>query len=188
MSNPYSSTGSEAYDDSSYEHTDPSDTILQQTDDLVLPGQAPSGLSVLGPSLAFKGDLVAGEDLLIQGRVEGSIKNTAEHLTIGPEGSVKANIRARNIVIQGSVHGDLYASEVVTVEASAKVRGNIYAPRIGLHEGATFKGSIDMDMTEEKAAAKKTTKSTSKATKAATTKKPKTKSGLADEEVDKILE
>lgn len=139
----------------------------------------------MGPSLAFKGELVAGEDLLILGRVEGSIRHTAQNLTIGPEGSVKANIRARAVVVQGTVQGDVYASEVVTVESTAKVRGNIFAPRIGLHEGATFKGSIDMDVTEESFAAKADKPAASK--KPASKKRAKAKNELEGPEIDKIL-
>ena len=71
-------------------------------------------VSVLGPTLVFKGELSAGEDLLIQGRVEGKI-NHNRNLTIGEQGTVKADIRARNITIEGTVQGDLYATESVVV-------------------------------------------------------------------------
>ena len=183
MSNPYQSHGSQAFE-SDFESSDPGDTILQRSPIQGEPARE-SKLSVLGPSLAFKGELVAGEDLLIQGRVEGSIKHTAQNLTIGPEGSVKANIRARAIIVQGTVHGDMYASERVTVEQSAKVRGNIFAPKVGLHEGSTFKGSIDMDVTEEQALADKpATKPVAKKT---TRKRSKGRSELGEQEVDKLL-
>lgn len=101
--------------------------------------------STLGRSLVFKGELVAEEDLLIQGRVEGSIRHGATNLTIGPHGSVKADIVGRRVIVQGRVVGDVRASESVIVEPSAHVKGDIYAPRVGLREGAKFKGRIDMD-------------------------------------------
>src|ERR1035438_2084812 len=66
--------------------------------------------SVLGPTLFFKGDLSAEEDLLIQGRVEGSITHT-QRLTVGPQGTVKANIRAQLIIVEGTVDGDLQADK-----------------------------------------------------------------------------
>jgi cytoskeletal protein CcmA (bactofilin family) len=103
-------------------------------------------LSVIGPSLMFKGDLFAEEDLLIQGRVEGSINHSGMNLTIGAHGDVKADIVAQKVLIQGSLHGNVRASEAIIVEASARVRGNLCAPHVGLREGATFKGSIDMDV------------------------------------------
>jgi cytoskeletal protein CcmA (bactofilin family) len=100
--------------------------------------------SVLGPTIHFKGDLTADEDLLIQGRVEGSVTHT-QRLTIGAQGTVKANIRAELIVVEGTVDGDLQAVKSVVVKETAKVRGNIYSPVVCILEGACFSGNIDMD-------------------------------------------
>lgn len=105
---------------------------------------APSKGSVLGASLRFKGDLVADEDLVVQGQIEGSILHSRS-LTIGADGGMKGDIRARRIVIEGSVTGDLYALECVTVRATGRVRGSIYAPRVAIAEGAEFNGRIDME-------------------------------------------
>jgi cytoskeletal protein CcmA (bactofilin family) len=99
--------------------------------------------SILGPTLYFKGDLSAEEDLLIQGRVEGSISHT-QRLTVGAQGTVKANIRASLIIIEGSVDGDLQAEKSVVVRDTAKIVGNIYAPSVSISEGASFSGNIDM--------------------------------------------
>ena len=101
-------------------------------------------VSVLGPTLYFKGDLTAEEDLLIQGRVEGSITHT-QRLTVGPQGTVKANIRAQLIVVEGTVDGDLQAEKSVFVKETARVMGNIFAPSVSILEGACFSGHIDMD-------------------------------------------
>lgn len=100
--------------------------------------------SILGPTLFFKGDLSAEEDLLIQGRVEGSVSHT-QRLTVGPQGTVKANIRAQLIIVEGTVEGDLLAERSVFVKESAKVCGNIVAPTVSISEGANFSGSIDMN-------------------------------------------
>jgi cytoskeletal protein CcmA (bactofilin family) len=107
-------------------------------------------VSVLGPTLVFKGELSAEEDLMLKGRVEGSINHTAS-LQIGAEGSVKGNIKAKYITVEGKVEGDLHGSASVTVKESANVKGNIFAPKVSLIEGARFKGSIDMDMVEKAA-------------------------------------
>jgi cytoskeletal protein CcmA (bactofilin family) len=99
--------------------------------------------SLLGPTFRFKGELKADEDLLIQGRCEGSIHHT-KTLTIGTDGIVKGDTRARVLIIDGTVDGDLYALESITVRATAKVNGNLHSPRIALADGATFNGRIDM--------------------------------------------
>jgi cytoskeletal protein CcmA (bactofilin family) len=99
--------------------------------------------SVLGPTLKFKGELSADEDLLLRGRVEGSINHTAT-LRIGKEGSVAGNITAKFITVEGRVEGDLHGNGSVTVKESANIDGNIYSPTVSLLEGANFNGSIEM--------------------------------------------
>src|ERR1700733_7105967 len=106
------------------------------------PEAAPKA-SVLGPTLRFRGELSAQEDLIIQGSVEGSITHT-QSLTVGTDGTMKGDIRARVIVIDGKVDGDLYATESVNIRATAKVKGNVFAPRVGISEGAFFQGQIEM--------------------------------------------
>ena len=104
-------------------------------------------VSVLGPTLVFKGELTADEDLMLKGRVEGSITHTAS-LRIGQEGSVKGNIKAKHITVDGTVEGDLHGDGSVTIRETAKITGNVYSPRVSLVEGATFRGKIDMDGAE----------------------------------------
>jgi cytoskeletal protein CcmA (bactofilin family) len=106
------------------------------------PESAPRA-SVLGPTLRFRGELSAQEDLIIQGSVEGSITHT-QSLTVGTDGTMKGDIRARVIVIDGKVEGDLYATESVNIRATAKVKGNVFAPRVGIVEGAFFQGQVEM--------------------------------------------
>jgi len=100
--------------------------------------------SVLGPTLKFKGELTADEDLLIQGQVSGTIKHSSS-LTIGEGGSVKADVAAEYIVVEGRVKGDLKGSKCVKIRQSAKIDGNVISPSVSLVEGATFNGKIDMD-------------------------------------------
>jgi len=95
--------------------------------------------SVLGPTIYFKGDLSADEDLLMEGSVTHS-----QRLTVGPQGTVKANIRAQLIVVEGTVEGDLTAEKSIVVKETAKVCGNMVAPTVSILEGASFSGNIDM--------------------------------------------
>ena len=100
-------------------------------------------VAVLGPTLRFKGELSADEDFILQGRIEGSINHT-QSVTIGTDGVVQGDIHARVVVIDGTVEGDLHGSESVVVNATGRVNGNIFAPRVGLIDGALFNGRIDM--------------------------------------------
>jgi cytoskeletal protein CcmA (bactofilin family) len=101
-------------------------------------------VSVLGPSLHFKGELHADEELLIKGRIEGSITHS-QRVTVCAEGTVTANVRAQMIVVEGTLTGDLQAEKSVMVKESARLRGNITAPSVSIVEGAHFNGGIDME-------------------------------------------
>jgi len=111
-------------------------------------------MSILPPSMRFKGELSADEDLLIQGAVEGTIKHT-QRVTIGKEGKIKASITANIIKVEGVVEGDLHAAKSVYVDESGNLRGNIHAPSVCLVEGSHFNGAINMDT---KGAANRTVK------------------------------
>jgi cytoskeletal protein CcmA (bactofilin family) len=99
--------------------------------------------TVIGATLRFKGELRADEDFVFQGRIEGSIHHT-QNLTIGTDGVVKGDSRARTIVVEGTVEGDLYALESISIRPTAKVLGNLLAPRVSIADGASFNGKVDM--------------------------------------------
>jgi len=101
-------------------------------------------VSVLGPTLQFKGELHAEEELLIKGRIEGSITHS-QRITVCPEGTVTANVRAMIIVVEGTVTGDLQAEKSVLVKETARLRGNITSPSVAIVEGAQFNGGINME-------------------------------------------
>jgi cytoskeletal protein CcmA (bactofilin family) len=101
-------------------------------------------IPVLGKTLLFRGELTAEEDVILQGRVEGSIRH-ARNLIIGTDGSVLGDVYASHLTVEGLVEGDLHCTEAVIVRATAQVRGNIYAPRVGIMEGALFNGRVEMD-------------------------------------------
>jgi cytoskeletal protein CcmA (bactofilin family) len=111
--------------------SNPYDTVSERT-------------SVLGPTLRFKGELSAEEDLLVEGTIEGSIQHS-QRITVGPKGKVKANISAALIVVEGTVEGDLRAEKSVKIKDSADVRGNVRAPSVTITEGAKFNGGIEME-------------------------------------------
>ena len=100
--------------------------------------------SVIGPTLKFKGELSANEDLIIEGEIEGVIAHQEKNLTVGKEGRVKADIAARTVEIYGRVEGDVRGEDVVKLAKSSVVTGNIHCARIVMEDGAQFSGTIDM--------------------------------------------
>ncbi|MDH3282926.1 MAG: polymer-forming cytoskeletal protein [Gammaproteobacteria bacterium] len=107
-------------------------------------GHGSSTASIIGPTVVFKGELSADEDLIIEGRIDGTIAHQQKNLTVGKQGRVKANIRARTITIEGTVDGDVHGDELVRLTKSANVTGNLFSPRIQMDDGANFNGKIEM--------------------------------------------
>jgi len=99
--------------------------------------------SILGPTIQFKGELSADEDLIIQGTIEGSITHT-QRLTIGREGTVRANVDAQMVIVEGTIEGDVRAEKAVSVKETAHMTGNIKAPMVTITQGANFNGHVDM--------------------------------------------
>ena len=100
-------------------------------------------VSVLGPTLKFKGELTAEEDLIVHGAIEGTL-GPAPRVTIGPDAKVKANVQATIVIVEGTVHGNLSAQSTVVVKETATVEGNIDAPAVTILEGARFNGNVAM--------------------------------------------
>jgi cytoskeletal protein CcmA (bactofilin family) len=103
-----------------------------------------SEIAHIGKSVVIKGELSGSEDLYLDGEVEGSIELTGHSITIGPNGRVKANIHAREVVILGKVDGNVNGDERVEVKRSGVLAGDISTQRILIEDGADFKGSIDV--------------------------------------------
>jgi cytoskeletal protein CcmA (bactofilin family) len=108
------------------------------------PDTARGEMILIGKSVVIKGELSCGEDLYIDGQVEGTIDPKGNRLTIGPNGRVKANVTACAVVVQGKLEGNIQASDRVDLKQSAVVMGNIATHRISIDEGAYFKGSVNI--------------------------------------------
>ncbi|HUF75234.1 MAG TPA: polymer-forming cytoskeletal protein [Longimicrobiales bacterium] len=109
-----------------------------------------SGPATIGPSIVIHGEVSGSEDLLIQGQIDGSVSLGAHSVTVGGGGRVNADISGRVITIEGDVEGDLTAQEQIVLRGSAKVLGDIKAPRVVLEDGASFRGLVDMGTARER--------------------------------------
>src|SRR5205814_1130533 len=100
--------------------------------------------AVLGKSVVVKGNIYSREDLTIDGEVEGTVECQEHRLTIGPNGKVRASVKAREVVVLGMIHGDVETSDKIEIRKEAKLVGDIKTARIGIEDGAYFKGNIDI--------------------------------------------
>jgi cytoskeletal protein CcmA (bactofilin family) len=102
------------------------------------------GAAVLGKSVIIKGQIYGREDVTIDGEVDGTVELQEHRLTVGPNGKVTATIKAREVVVLGTVHGNIETREKIEIRKEAKVVGDIRTARIVIEDGAYFKGSIDI--------------------------------------------
>ena len=98
----------------------------------------------IGKSVIIKGELSGSEDLTIEGQVEGKIELRQNVLTIGPNAKIKAQVAAKTIVVEGSVQGNVTATERIEIRDKGSVEGDLASPRVAIADGAHFRGSIDM--------------------------------------------
>jgi cytoskeletal protein CcmA (bactofilin family) len=122
----------------------------------------------LGSSLHVKGEITGSEDLLIDGSVEGLIQLDERKLTVGATAKVTADIIAREVVVYGTVKGNLRAKDRIEIKKDGSVNGDLTTARIMIEDGAYFKGSIEIDKSSEKETSSAFSKSSNTAAPATT--------------------
>ena len=105
---------------------------------------ARGGSATIGKAVRINGQINSKEDLYVDGDVEGTLEAPEHKLTIGPNGTVHATIKAREVVALGSIQGNVEAADRIEIRKDAKLVGDIRTARIVIEDGAYFKGSIDI--------------------------------------------
>ena len=108
------------------------------------PGPVSEERAKIGRSIRIRGEVEGDEDLLIEGKVDGSVDLQGHSVTVGSGGEVRADVNGRIVTVDGKVTGNLTAEEQVVLSGSAQVEGDITAPRVVLEDGASFRGGVDM--------------------------------------------
>jgi cytoskeletal protein CcmA (bactofilin family) len=98
----------------------------------------------IGKSVVFDGELTSDEDLRFEGTLKGHIHIREATLTIGEGANVEADIRAKLVLVQGTVQGSISAGERIELAATATVNGSLTAERVVIADGARFNGGVDM--------------------------------------------
>jgi cytoskeletal protein CcmA (bactofilin family) len=106
--------------------------------------ESPRGSAVLGKSVIVNGQIFSREDLTIDGEVEGTVELQEHRLTVGPNGKVIAGIKAREVVVLGTIHGNVETTDKIDIRKDAKLLGDIKTARVVIEDGAYFKGNIDI--------------------------------------------
>ncbi len=99
--------------------------------------------TVFGKDTRFYGDLTFKKSLQINGTFEGEI-SSAGFLVIGEGAVVKANIRAKSVIVNGTVYGNIEAREKLEIQSKGKVYGNIRTAKLKIADGVIFQGTCEM--------------------------------------------
>ena len=97
----------------------------------------------IGKAVRIEGKVISTEDLTIDGQLEGAIELGDHSLTIGLGASVKANLSAKAIVINGAVTGNVRATERIDLRAPGSIDGNVKSPRVAMADGAIVNGKVE---------------------------------------------
>ena len=97
-----------------------------------------------GRTIVIKGDISGGEELVISGRVEGSITLEGQKLTLAPDSHVTGKVVAASVIVAGSLNGCIEAGDRLEIRNTAVVHGEISAPTLVVVDGATLSTTVDM--------------------------------------------
>jgi cytoskeletal protein CcmA (bactofilin family) len=132
-----------------------------------------SGATRLTPGISVKGAFSGQADMFVDGELEGSVNLPESSVTVGQNGRVSADIAAREIIVQGAVHGNLHGRERVLLGRSSRVNGDVETQRIMIEDGARFRGHITMVRVKEKQPVADTSKEEAPASLGAVSLRPK---------------
>lgn len=103
-----------------------------------------NGAARIGKSIVIRGEVKGGEDLIIDGRVEGTVQLAENRLTIGPNADVAADLTARDVLVLGKVQGNITATGRVELRAGCQLTGDIRAFRLAVEDNAGVRGKVDL--------------------------------------------
>jgi cytoskeletal protein CcmA (bactofilin family) len=116
----------------------------------VKPATSPMDQANIGRSLVIKGEVTGAESLFIDGRVEGTINFPDNRVTVGRNGTVAANITAKEVVIMGKVQGNVDCADRLDIRSEGLLSGDVITHRISVEEGAILKGGVEVRSPEKK--------------------------------------
>lgn len=117
--------------------------------------EAPRNVAVIGAGMTIKGEVHSQEDLYVDGEVDGALELKEHCLTVGPNGKTHSSVRAREVVVLGSIQGNVEARDKIAIRKNGRLVGDIKTAGIIIDDGAYFKGSIDIVKTDSKPAPQK---------------------------------
>ena len=103
-----------------------------------------NGLARIGKSVVIRGEVSGSEDLIIDGRLEGTVTLKESKLTIGPNANVAADLDAKDVLVMGNLQGNIVASGRVELRSGCTVVGDVHAMRLAIEDNTVFTGKVDL--------------------------------------------
>ncbi len=100
--------------------------------------------ATIGRSVVIKGEVSGAESLYVDGRIEGTVNFADSRVTIGRSGVIVANINAKEIVIMGTVTGNIHCTDRLDIRSEGSLVGDVVTPRICVEDGAVLKGAVEV--------------------------------------------
>ena len=104
----------------------------------------------ISQGIRIKGEITGSEDLFVDGPVEGKLQLTNGSLTVGPNGTVKADVTAREVVVRGKVEGKIVGRDRVQLWSTGNVTGEVQTQRLAIEDGAVLRGKVETGKPVEK--------------------------------------
>jgi cytoskeletal protein CcmA (bactofilin family) len=108
----------------------------------------PNTLNIINSGTQILGDVNSDGDMRVDGTIKGYLTSKAR-LVLGPTAVIEGDVKAANIEISGEVNGNIYATELLTVKATAKISGDIVSNKLIIEAGAVFNGTSKMNKPKE---------------------------------------
>jgi cytoskeletal protein CcmA (bactofilin family) len=104
----------------------------------------------IGKTIVIRGEIQGQEDLVVDGKLEGTVNLAENRLTVGPSANVAADIIAKDVLVLGRVQGNVVASGRVELRAGCNLEGDIRALRLAVEDNAVFRGKVDLTQSVSK--------------------------------------
>jgi cytoskeletal protein CcmA (bactofilin family) len=117
---------------------------------------SPRAAACISQGIRIKGEVSGKEDLFVDGTVEGKLEFGNASVTVGPNGKVKADISAREVIVRGDVDGKIEASEKVQLWNTGRVTGEVRTERLAIEDGALLRGKVEAGKAQSRTVEAKT--------------------------------
>lgn len=104
---------------------------------------SPRAAASISQGIRIKGEVTGSEDLFVDGLVEGKLNLANGSLTIGPNGQVKADVTAREVIVRGHVEGKISGRERIQLWSTGQVNGEVQTERLAIEDGAVLRGKVE---------------------------------------------